>query len=73
MSPPPLVPDRLGVIYECASCGERYLGQRRCPDCNLFTRRQGPGGYCPHCDELITLEDLTDPAPQPAKEVTPIT
>jgi hypothetical protein len=63
-------PATLAVIYQCPECDERYLGQRRCPDCNLFTRQQGPGGYCPHCDELITLNDLIA---EPAKEVTPIT
>jgi predicted RNA-binding Zn-ribbon protein involved in translation (DUF1610 family) len=68
-----LAPDGLGVIYECPDCGERYLGQRRCPDCNLFTRRQGPGGHCPHCDELVTLKDLTGSMPAPARKVTPIT
>ncbi len=49
----------LPVVYECAECGERQL-QRRCEDCNLFTRRLDRGGPCPHCDELVTLTDLTD-------------
>lgn len=30
------------------------------PDCNLFTRRLGPGGACPHCDEPVVLDDLVD-------------
>jgi predicted amidophosphoribosyltransferase len=49
----------LQVVYECAECGQRLL-ERRCPDCNLFTRRLGPGGCCPHCAEPITLDDLVD-------------
>jgi len=54
-------PVALGVVYECAECGERTL-ERRCPDCNLFTRRLGPGGPCPHCEEPVTWEDLVDVA-----------
>ena len=23
-------------VYECSSCGQRFVGIRRCPDCNLF-------------------------------------
>ena len=53
-TPPPAV-----VVYECAACDTRYLAQRRCPDCNLFTRRIGPGGPCPHCDEPVAHQDLT--------------
>ena len=36
------------VIYECPECEIRYLDERRCPDCNLFTRRIGPGIGGPH-------------------------
>lgn len=43
------------VIYECLGCGERQAGTRRCEDCNLFMRRIGPGGSCPHCDEPGSL------------------
>lgn len=60
-------PAALGVIYECPECEARYLGERRCPDCQLFTRRAGPGGYCPHCDEPVTLTDLTESLPAPAR------
>ena len=49
----------LAVVYGCPGCGERQL-ERRCPDCNLFTRRLGPGGHCPHCDETVTLADLSE-------------
>ncbi|HZW44895.1 MAG TPA: hypothetical protein VFF32_10955 [Dermatophilaceae bacterium] len=49
----------ISVIYECPECETRYLDERRCPDCNLFTRRIGPGGSCPHCDEPVAQTDLT--------------
>ncbi len=50
----------LPVVYECGECGERML-ERRCPDCQLFTRRLGRGGCCPHCDEPVLLDELTEP------------
>ena len=46
------------TIYECSGCGERFLGERRCGDCNLFTRAVGLGGTCSECDSLVLLEDL---------------
>ena len=48
------------TIYECPACTTRYLGERRCPDCNRFCRSLGPGGACPGCDEPILLADLLD-------------
>ncbi len=24
------------TVYECSSCGERFLGERRCPDCETI-------------------------------------
>jgi transcription initiation factor IIE alpha subunit len=50
---------RSSVIYECPECETRYVNERRCPDCQLFTRRIGPGGSCPHCDEPVAQADLT--------------
>jgi hypothetical protein len=47
------------IVYECASCGSRLLGQQRCPDCNTFCQRLGPGGLCPHCDEPTLLSELS--------------
>ena len=47
-------------MYECAACGTRYLGEQRCPECQQFCRRIGPGGACPHCDEPVALADLLD-------------
>jgi ribosomal protein L32 len=46
------------TVYECSSCSERFLGQRRCPDCNLYGRSVGLGGSCPDCDGVILLADL---------------
>ena len=48
----------LTVIYQCPECEQRYLNERRCPDCQLFCRRVGPGGLCPHCDEPVAVTDL---------------
>jgi hypothetical protein len=46
------------TVYECPQCDTRYLGVRRCEECNLFCRRIGPGGLCPHCDEPVAHDDL---------------
>jgi len=46
------------TVYGCSACDQRFLGQRRCPDCNRFCRRLGPGGLCPHCDEPLLLAEL---------------
>jgi hypothetical protein len=46
------------TVYVCPACDARYLGERRCPDCNCFCRKLGPGGACPHCDEPILLAEL---------------
>jgi hypothetical protein len=46
------------TIYECQSCGERLVDERRCPDCQLFTRAVGLGGHCPECDTPLLLVDL---------------
>lgn len=72
MNRPRYLPAELPVIYECPECETRYLGDRRCPDCHLFTRRAGTGGYCPHRDELVTIADLADSTAEPETEVMPI-
>ena len=46
------------TIYECQSCGERLVGERRCPECGLFSRAIGLGGHCPECDTPLLLVDL---------------
>jgi hypothetical protein len=48
------------TLYECPTCGERYLGVQRCPDCQHFCRALGLGGACPHCDELLLIADVLD-------------
>ena len=45
-------------VYECTRCGERFLGERRCPECQLYTRNLGLGGPCPDCDHPIVLAEL---------------
>jgi len=62
-SPVPLPPHtprlpRGATVYECPACGARLLGEQRCPECNVFCRRVGPGGACPHCDEPVAIADL---------------
>jgi hypothetical protein len=49
---------RPGIVYECPSCSSRLLGEQRCPECQVFCRRVGPGGPCPHCDEPVAVVDL---------------
>jgi hypothetical protein len=59
--PQPVLPGprpRAQTVYGCPDCETRYLGTQRCPDCGVFCRRVGPGGLCPHCDELVALSDL---------------
>ena len=46
------------TIYECGRCGERFLGERRCGDCNVFACAVGLGGLCPECDTPVLIEDL---------------
>jgi hypothetical protein len=60
---------RFDTVYEC-SCGARYLGEQRCPECNIWCRRLGPGGSCPNCDEPVALQDIVDVAQLPAKPTT---
>ena len=49
---------RVEIVYECPRCESRYLGIRRCPECNIFCARVGAGGACPHCDEPVAHSDL---------------
>jgi hypothetical protein len=48
------------TVYECPTCGQRLHGERRCPHCNIFARRIGIGGPCPHCFEPVAVTDLLD-------------
>jgi hypothetical protein len=45
-------------VYECVNCDERFLGERRCPECRLFNRNLGLGAPCPECDHPIVLSEL---------------
>lgn len=47
------------TVYECSSCQERFLGDRRCAGCNLWCRKLGLGGRCSGCDDILTVIDLT--------------
>jgi hypothetical protein len=53
-------PAKPTTIYECDNCGERYLGEQRCPDCNTWCRKIASGGPCPHCDGLVAITDIID-------------
>lgn len=57
----PAQPAKADTVYECPECEARYLGSQRCEDCNCWCRRLGPGGPCPHCDELVVLSDFLGP------------
>jgi len=46
------------TLYECGSCGERLVGERRCPNCNVFCCAIGLGGRCDECDAPLLLADL---------------
>ena len=48
------------TVYECPLCETRFLGERRCPDCNRFCRVVGLGGACPDCDQPVVLSELLD-------------
>jgi hypothetical protein len=48
------------TLYDCPTCGERYLGVQRCPECQHFCRSLGLGGACPHCDQVLLITDLLD-------------
>ena len=46
------------TVYECSSCRERFLGERRCSSCNRWCRNIGIGGECGGCGEVVTVSDL---------------
>ena len=46
------------TVYACNECGERYLGERRCPDCGLWMQRLGVGGHCSECDHAVLVAEL---------------
>lgn len=48
------------TVYECGQCGERLVGERRCPSCNVYCRALGLGGCCTECDQPVLLADLLE-------------
>lgn len=48
------------IVYECSRCGDRFVGVRRCPECNLFMHALGVGGVCIHCDEPLLVAELLE-------------
>ena len=66
---------RQGTLYQCPDCETRYLAEQWCPDCSRPCQRLGAGGICPCCEEMITVEELTEDtvASQPLPAVnTPV-
>jgi hypothetical protein len=51
-----------GTLYQCPECETRYLGEQWCHDCSTPCQRLGAGGICPGCEEMITIEELTENA-----------
>lgn len=48
------------TVYECPECGNRYLAQQWCHDCNKPCIRLDTGGLCPNCDHPVTIRDITE-------------
>jgi len=46
------------TVYACPSCQARFLGERRCGDCNRWCSKVGLGGQCSGCDDILTVSDL---------------
>ncbi len=46
------------TVYVCGECGERYVGERRCPECGVFLQRLGLGGRCSECDHPLLVAEL---------------
>jgi len=49
-----------GTVYQCPDCETRYLAEQWCPDCTRPCRRLGTGGSCPCCQEVITIDELSN-------------
>jgi hypothetical protein len=50
----------VGTLYQCPECETRYLGEQWCHDCSNPCQRLGAGGICPGCQEMITIQELTE-------------
>jgi len=70
-TPPPAItaPPRSArrdiTVYHCPDCDTHRLGQQWYQDCNRPAARVDLGGLCPHCDEPVTISDLSDQHPPP--------
>jgi hypothetical protein len=60
---PPRTPRRVNSVYQCPECDTRYLGQQWCHECHQPCVRIDFGARYPHCDEPITVSDITDQYP----------
>jgi hypothetical protein len=47
------------TVCQCPTCDTRHLGEQWCHECNQPRTRIDIGGLCPHCDEPITISDIT--------------
>jgi hypothetical protein len=63
---PPRTPRRTITVYQCPTCETRYLGQQWCPNCHTPCTRIDFGGLCPHCDEPVTISDITEQCRTPS-------
>jgi hypothetical protein len=66
---PPRLPRRDITVYQCPECDTRHFGRQWCDDCNRPCLRIDLGGLCPHCNEPVTIGDLTDQ--HPTRPATP--
>ena len=46
------------TLFECPTCGQRQLGQRRCADCQRFCCALGLAATCSACGEPVLLIEL---------------
>ena len=64
-----------GTLYQCPECETRYLAEQWCHDCSRPCQRLGARGICPCCEEMITIEELTEDtgasSPLPAASTHP--
>jgi hypothetical protein len=58
LSVPASRPRKPLTVYECDRCGQRALGEQRCPDCSTFMHKIGLGGECPYCSEPVAISEL---------------
>jgi len=42
------------VVYECPACEERFVDERRCPDCNVFCAGSARAGAARRAARLFS-------------------